>query len=81
MKAVQQEITVTLREGGRPHLLYWQGRTYPISVLLDQWRFGGRWWLDEHPRDCYLVQAGNLVAELHHEDIPGGRWWLARLQD
>lgn len=81
MKAVQQEITVSVREGGHPYSLSWQGRTHTISVLLDQWRFGGRWWLDEHPRACYLVQAGALVVELHHEDIPGGRWWLARLQD
>ncbi|WP_240740908.1 hypothetical protein [Deinococcus sp. Arct2-2] len=72
---------MTICEGGRPHLLYWQGHAHTVSVLLDQWRFGGRWWLDERPRDCYLVQAGTLVAELHHEDIPGGRWWLARLQD
>ena len=81
MKAVGQEVTVTPGQGGLPRDVYWQGRALRVQVILDQWRYGGRWWLDEAPRDCYLVQAGPLTAELHHEDCPDGRWFLARLQD
>ncbi|BDP43323.1 hypothetical protein DAETH_32920 (plasmid) [Deinococcus aetherius] len=81
MKAVQQEVRVIVREGGHPRQVIWQGRTLTVLTILDEWRTGGRWWLDEPPRDCYLVQAGDLTAEVHHEDGPEGRWWLARIQD
>lgn len=80
MKAVQQEVIVETR-AGRPVRMTWGGRHYPISGLLDAWRYGGRWWLGEAPRECYLVQAGSLTAELHHEARPLGTWWLARIQD
>ncbi|MPY68282.1 hypothetical protein F8S09_16625 [Deinococcus sp. SDU3-2] len=81
MRAVQQEVTVRQVEEGRPLDVYWKGRAHRVQVILDEWRYGGRWWLDEVPRTCFLVQAGPLTAELHHEDSPGGRWWLARMQD
>lgn len=80
MKAYQQEVQVESR-GDRPTRLTWQGRAYPVQAVLDEWRHGGRWWLGERPRTCYLVQAGPLTAELHREDEPGGRWWLARMVD
>lgn len=81
MKAVQQEVTVTVTGAGRPHALLWEQRSLPVRAVLDQWRYGGRWWLGERPRSCYLVQAGRLTAEVHREDGPEGRWWLARVQD
>ncbi|MFC4427255.1 DUF6504 family protein [Deinococcus navajonensis] len=80
MRAVQQEVQVEVRRG-RPTRLVWRGQAYPVAQVLDWWRFGGRWWLGERPRNCYLVQAGGLTAELQHEDGLGGRWWLARVQD
>ncbi|CAM3440196.1 Nucleotidyltransferase [Deinococcus saxicola] len=80
MKAVQQAVEVSLTGGGEPGRLIWDNRTYPIRGVLDQWRYGGRWWLSEPPRTCYLVQAGGLIAELHHEDSTDA-WWLARIQD
>ncbi|GGO38947.1 DUF6504 family protein [Deinococcus humi] len=79
MKAVQQAVEVSLTPAGGLERLIWQGRAYAIQGVLDQWRYGGRWWRGEAPRDCFLVQAGGLLAELHHED--GGVWWLARIQD
>lgn len=80
MKALQAEVQVELKEG-QPVSLFWRERRYPISAIQDSWRFGGRWWLGEGPRDCYVVQAGPLRAELHHEAREEGRWWLARLED
>lgn len=80
MKAVQQAVEVSLTPAGEPGQLIWESRTYSIQSVLDQWRYGGRWWLGEVPRDCCLVQAGELIAELHHED-GGIVWFLARMQD
>lgn len=80
MKAVQQAVTVTLTAAGELQSMVWAGRAYTIQGVLDQWRYGGRWWLGESPRSCYLVQAGGLTAELHHEVAPDC-WWLARLVD
>lgn len=81
MRAVGQAVSVTVQAGGMPRQVMWQGRALTVQTILDQWRYGGRWWLGEAPRNCYLVQAGPLTAELHHEDGEGGRWWLARVQD
>lgn len=90
MKAYGQPVQVQVvpvqtvqgeARGDRPARLTWQGRTFPVEAVLDEWRYGGRWWLGERPRDCFLVQAGALTAELHREDGPEGRWWLARLVD
>lgn len=80
MKATQQEVGVELREG-RPVCLTWGNRNYPVSLILDSWRYGGRWWLGETPRNCFLVQCGGLTAELHQETNPFGRWFIARIQD
>lgn len=80
MKATQQEVSVSV-QGGQPAQVTWGTRTYRVTDILDAWRYGGRWWAQEAPRDCYLVQLGALTAELHREDTPLSRWWLARLQD
>ncbi|THF85490.1 hypothetical protein E7T09_16145 [Deinococcus sp. KSM4-11] len=81
MKATQQEVQVTLTGTGQPHMLLLDGRALPIREVIDRWRYGGRWWLGEVPRECFLIQAGSLTAELHHAAPPDGRWWLARVQD
>ena len=82
MRDVQELLeAVTLDGSGRPVRFRHAGRLHLVTAQLDDWRYGGRWWLDEACRDVYLVQAGQLVAELHREDSPDGRWWLARLQD
>lgn len=80
MKALQQEVSVEVLEG-RPVRLTWGQRHYAVSQILDVWRYGGRWWLGEAPRNCFLVQMGPLTAELHQESVPLGRWFIARLQD
>lgn len=80
MKAIQQEVSVEMHDG-QPTRVRWGERHYTVSHILDAWRYGGRWWLGEAPRNCYLVQVGPMTAELHREDGVLGRWWLARLQD
>ena len=75
---MQEEVEVDTSATGQPLRFIWRARRYGVQVT-DTWRYGGRWWLGEGPRDCYLVQAGSLTAELHHQQ--GGVWWLARMQD
>lgn len=85
MKEVQAPLEeVVLDPAGQPLRFRYAGGWQQVCEQLDAWRFGGRWWLGEAPRDCYLVQTGALVAELHYEyctDAPGGQWWLARVLD
>lgn len=81
MKAVLEPIEVQLGGHGAPVRFAWKGRRYAVTDVLDAWRYGGRWWRQEPPRDCYLVASSALTAELHREDRPGGVWWLARVQD
>lgn len=91
MRDVQEPLDgVTQDDAGRPLRFCYAGRWRAVTQQLDSWRFGGRWWLGEPPRACYLVQTERLVAELHHEGVlggdarqeaSGGRWWLARVLD
>jgi hypothetical protein len=82
MRDVQELLEgVTLDASGRPVRFRRNGRLHLVSAQLDDWRSGGRWWLDEPPRDCFLVQTGQITAELHREDDLESRWWLARVQD
>ena len=74
---MQEQIAVDVSPTGQPLRFIWKSRRYSVQIM-DTWRYGGRWWRGEGPRDCYLVQAGALTAELHQQ---GGVWWLARLQD
>ena len=81
MKQIQARIEVETHPDGLPQRFRYRERAYNVGQVLDAWKYGGRWWLHEPPRRCYRVQAGQLLAELHAEDIPGGRWWLAAVQD
>ena len=94
MRSIQEVLEdITLDTAARPVRFRHAGRWHRVRAVLDTWRFGGRWWLGEAPRDCFLVETERLVAELHREDgwedgqvggpedPPSGRWWLVRLLD
>lgn len=94
MRSVQEVLEdVILDAAARPARFRHAGQWHRVRAVLDAWRFGGRWWLGEAPRDCFLVETERLVAELHHEygwadgwatggeDTPAGRWWLVGLLD
>ena len=81
MKAIMEVTQVQSDPTGVPQRFRFRHRVYQITAVLESWLYGGRWWLNEGPRRCYHVEAGQLTAELHVEDSPGGRWWLAALQD
>ncbi len=68
--------------GYLPHMITWGRHRLLVSEVLDEWRFGGRWWQDERPRDCYHVRCSNgWELELHRVDDEEGAWWLTRIQD
>ena len=81
MRAVGEEIEVQVR-GGQPQRLRWHGRAYAVRAVLDSWRWAGRWWLRERPRDYWLLDARGLTAEVYRVQGPGGpSWVLARVAD
>lgn len=47
--------------------------------ILDHWRYGGRWWLNEPPRDYYLLEleTGHVI-EVYRS---GEAWVLSRIVD
>lgn len=55
------------------------GRWFGVNRLLDAWRYGGRWWLGEAPRDHYLLELEDgRVAEITRE---GDEWFLIGTAD
>ncbi|WP_019584645.1 hypothetical protein [Deinococcus apachensis] len=86
MRAVQERCGVELDGQGKPHVVRWRNRTYRVTREHDAWRAGGRWWLGEPCRDCWLLECGALTLEVHRfdetdppQEVSG--WWVARVQD
>ncbi len=79
MKQLHRTINVLTNPQGHPSGL--NGPQKPIAVrqILDFWRYGGRWWLDEPPRDYYRLEleTGHIVEVYHAAD----QWVLARVSD
>ena len=89
MRQVQQPLNVTTDATGSPSRL--EGSRKPVNVrrVIDSWRYGGRWWVGEPPRDYYLLELKTgHVFEVYREDIgpsgpnPAGETWtLSRIAD
>lgn len=50
-----------------------------VRRVLDFWRYGGRWWVNEGPRDYYLLEleTGHVFEVYCCAD----RWTLSRIAD
>ena len=50
-----------------------------VRRILDFWCYGGRWWLNEPPRDYYLLEleSGHVVEVFRAADS----WTLSRIAD
>ncbi|GGL15451.1 hypothetical protein [Deinococcus radiotolerans] len=86
MRAIQQPCEVThVTPRGTPKVIRWNDRTYHLTQELDRYRAGGRWWLGEPSRTCWVLQCGSVVLEVHHfDETPGAHpqgWFIARMQD
>lgn len=72
-------VNLTLGANGHPSRL--EGTRKPVAVrrVLDSWRYGGRWWQGEAPRDYYLLEleTGHVIEVFRS----GERWTLSRISD
>jgi len=51
-----------------------KGRRHRVERIVDAWRYGGRWWRGERPRDYFLLELeGGLLLEVYRE----GETWVA----
>lgn len=72
-------MNVAVDPNGHPSRL--EGPRKPVAVrrVLDCWRYGGRWWVNEGPRDYYLVELETgHVFEVY---CCAERWTLSRIAD
>ncbi len=57
------------------------GTRKPVSVrhILDTWRYNGRWWQGEAPRDYYLLEleTGHVIEVFRSAES----WVLSRISD
>lgn len=64
---------------GNPLKLKDRGRERKVVRILDFWRYGGRWWVGEPPRNYFLLELsdGNIV-EVYQA---AKHWTLSRVAD
>ena len=79
MKLMMTPVNVLENEHEHPYALKGPRDSVKVTQVLDFWRSGGAWWLDEPPRDYYLLQ-------LETDDIwevfkSGDSWTLSRISD
>ncbi len=76
---MHQPVNVLTDAKGHPSGL--DGPQKPVNVrrILDFWCYGGRWWLNEPPRDYYLLEldSGHVVEVYNAAD----NWTLSRIAD
>lgn len=82
-------MNVTTDPDGHPSRL--EGPRQPVNVrrILDFWRYGGRWWVGEPPRDYYLLEleTGHIFEVYREVTGPSGpnlaaeHWTLSRIAD
>jgi hypothetical protein len=72
-------VNVVTDANGIPSGLNGPQRPVGVRRVLDFWRYGGRWWLSEPPRDYYLLEleTGHVVEVFRAADS----WTLSRVSD
>ena len=79
MRRKQTPLEVLTDENSNPWRLKTQGREKAVRRTLDFWRYNGRWWLDEPPRDYFLLELSDgRVVEVYRV---AGQWALSRVAD
>jgi hypothetical protein len=75
----QTPLEVLTDENGNPSRLKTQGREKAVRRTLDFWRYNGRWWQREAPRDYFLLELSDgRVIEIYRA---AGQWLLSRVAD
>ncbi len=73
------QVEVSTDENGNPWRLNDRGQEKRVVRTLDFWRYGGRWWVFEPPRDYFLLELeGGKVVEVYRA---GEHWTLSRVTD
>jgi hypothetical protein len=79
VRQVHRAVNVLTDAKGHPSGL--DSLRKPVSVrrILDFWCYGGRWWLNEPPRDYYLLEleTGHVVEVYRARE----NWVLSRIAD
>lgn len=79
MRRLQTPLNVLSDENGNPLGLKNQGKAKAVRRTLDFWRYSGRWWLGEPPRDYFLLELSDgHVIEIYRA---AERWTLSRVAD
>ena len=64
---------------GHPSKLNGPQKPVGVRLILDSWRYTGRWWREESPRNYYLLEleTGHVIEVYRAAE----RWVLSRMSD
>lgn len=79
MKQVHRPVNMITDATGNPSKFDGPRRPVTVRRILDSWRYGGRWWVNEPPRDYYLLEleTGHIFEVYRAGDV----WTLSRISD
>jgi hypothetical protein len=71
MRRRNWKTSVRLDKEGRPRSVYYRGRTYAVSAILNRWEWCGEWWAGLFPREYWVLELeGELVLEVYQLGFP-----------
>lgn len=79
MKIINASITVLLDTSlGRPSLVEWNGQTYSVMNIVDDWKVRTKWWADEVTRHYMILSTDSHLMEVY---LQNNCWTLYRIHD
>lgn len=76
---MMRAVNVIENEHGHPSGLNGPRDAVKVTQILDCWRAGGAWWLDELPRDYYRIEL--TTGDIWEVFKSGDTWTLSRIDD
>ena len=72
-------IQVKCAANGLPDRFTWDGQTYRVAQITNEWEVNQLWWSGHIHRNYYKLTTQNGFLAIIYMDLLTDRWYLQRL--